>query len=547
MKIKVTIEDIGNKVSKKIHAKGFRQYEVCSVLPCTTSYSAEYYKPTAQLSINNKDSIKAFWSSVNNEITKNIAIKRDGNCAKRTLIWGALIEAATRIKSNDEEIAESGKQLLERIRYSAIQFEAQFQDYKKQYTNGIAPGHLKNFETLYEKYFKEQSQEIFSLFDNILNKKITVSELVYIANCDAVPGMLNPLIPNASLPLSLGLSALASFMMLEGLFKSVENIKPNHIKVRFDDLLSLGVPSQNHEILAFAKESGIYLEQHMLINGSHSNNYKYSKIAGKFPELEIPTITCATVGNVQTGHTFLVLSSEQLKIIAEEVKEFTENSVLPAILHDKFTKADIAGPFHQMISTKGNQRRRILNYLANDFCAKEHNITFASPYVNEVKKVVSNLIPEEMEEDFGIFFQDLKKTIENFVKPRIYTHIKFIDKVLCYLVALYNKIENGLYLNRTKTVVNNGMEEMYKVFDVQDPDRLATFSDLFKRASDSYGDLNNDGKVDRNKHYSSDSSEKNYQNDEEIESSTDGKTIKHSRRYLNELVEELRIPKYKSL
>ncbi len=486
MKSNLNIKHISHIILRKIKNEQL-SYEVWDTLPCVTYDSCK-------LDINsvNFNRMEDFSKATANDKEMRIAIRGDGNCGKRTLIWGTLIEAATRIKSGNTERKRSGYELLERIRSSVTKFNSYKELYKEQYESDKVPEYLQKLTELHDEYFQEkQSQDILSLFNQIKENKILVSELIYLANSD-----YSIRIDEKPLSLSLSLSALASFMMLQGIVPLIkakfdmDNLdieeSAGYLEINLNELLSLGVSSRDPDRLAFAQQANIKLKQHMMMQDKNNNQYRHEVILEEQKKIvNIPEITCATI----SGHTVLIVNEKQQKVIAAEVKEFTLNSTLPTVLYDRFTKLEIGGSFHKMICLKQRQRVKMFEILAKDFFASQ--LPESSILLDEkIRRVITNIIPEEMKEDFAKFVLDFTKTIENSNEPAVYSNIKLIDRTLSYIISLCANIKDKVFPNIVKSALTNGFQDLFIHIAMQNSDDILVTAAILPKDCMSDKELN---------------------------------------------------------
>ena len=274
--------------------------------------------------LNNNQNLINWHNATNTDQKMRVAIRGDQNCGKRSLMWGTLIEAATRIKSGD---VDGGRAMLNQLTVAI----GRFNNFNCAH-DGVNQATI-NFRQL---NFTPQAGSITDIIARIRDDQITVIELVSIANGD----FSAQLAPVPSL-LSLGLSALASFIIMEGASDVIEDFGMNGINGGFVDgeaamagigdgvsvinhLLSLSTHSTiDLERMAFANKLGLKLETQSFFNNTH--NVIYSNQNPGPADIILTT---------KTGHSSLVLSGIQQQIIQQEVAAFRLNNLPPSIAHN---------------------------------------------------------------------------------------------------------------------------------------------------------------------------------------------------------------------
>ncbi|MDZ5761552.1 hypothetical protein [Lyticum sinuosum] len=272
-------------------------------------------------------------------------IKGDGNCGRRSMMWGILIRAAINIESQDLELNQKGKNILDIMEADAKYLLENGEDSFKN--DNPDNGNLVELSNVSQRFSKEivtvfkennNANNIFNLIKCIRNKQIHSGDLLKLATVDSTikGNVKNPL------NISLGLSALSGYMAYKAVKSSLKNEDGNASFFDFTmsppkEYLQMGESSSTESRKAIAHNFGNNID---FVDINIRNDYAYNAIllTGSNPDgsLKIKELTkILDINNPEHVKIVKKFVEEQFEEIGYQFNENEKNEITRKLIANK--------------------------------------------------------------------------------------------------------------------------------------------------------------------------------------------------------------------
>ncbi|MDZ5761554.1 hypothetical protein [Lyticum sinuosum] len=226
------------------------------------------------LSIRVRNIIKQNYQIDDNQFTKNglnakiYPVKGDGNCGRRSMMWGILIRAAINIESQDLELNQKGKNILDIMeadaKYLLQNGEDSFDndnpdDQKLVELSNVSQRFSQEIVTVFKE--NNNANNILNLIKCIKNKQIHSGDLLKLATVDNLAPKGN------YLNISSGLSALSGYIA----YKAVKS------SLKYGDILFSDFTALPQEYLQVTEDPSVMSRNAIAYN--FGNNIDYVDIS----------------------------------------------------------------------------------------------------------------------------------------------------------------------------------------------------------------------------------------------------------------------------